>query len=148
MSLDVSLTIPGETHTYESRIFVREDGQTKELTREEWDQRFPGQKPFSFSAPDTNFVFEANITSNLGRMADAVGIYMALWRPDEIGITKANQLIEPLTEGLKQMESDPKKFKAFNPSNGWGSYDDFVPWLRRYLNACIEYPEADVSASR
>jgi len=38
-------------------------------------------------------IFEANITHNLNRMAQAAGIYEALWCPDEIGITKAAQLI-------------------------------------------------------
>lgn len=31
-------------------------------------------------------VFWANITHNLGRMADEAGIYKHLWRPEEIGM--------------------------------------------------------------
>jgi len=34
-------------------------------------------------------VYDANITHNLGAMAEAAGIYKHLWRPEEIGITKA-----------------------------------------------------------
>lgn len=30
-----------------------------------------------------------NITHNLGRMAKEAGIYQHLWRPEEIGVTKA-----------------------------------------------------------
>lgn len=30
-------------------------------------------------------VFSANITHNLGEMADKAGIYKACWRPEEIG---------------------------------------------------------------
>ena len=30
-------------------------------------------------------VFSANITHNLGAMAKEAGIYMHLWRPDELG---------------------------------------------------------------
>lgn len=30
--------------------------------------------------------YSANITHNLGAMAEAAGIYLALWRPEEIGI--------------------------------------------------------------
>ena len=33
-------------------------------------------------------VFSANITHNLGKMADEAGIYKALWRPDEVEITQ------------------------------------------------------------
>ena len=36
-------------------------------------------------------VYEGNITHNLNRMAEACGIYMELWRPEEIGVIKAEQ---------------------------------------------------------
>ncbi len=45
-------------------------------------------------------VYESNITHNLTEMADAVGIYKYLWRPEELGITKAKDLIKPLADGL------------------------------------------------
>lgn len=93
-------------------------------------------------------VFEANITHNLTSMANEAGIYKELWRPEEVGITVARQLIEPLTKGLELMKSDPERFERHNPSNGWGSYKGFVPWIERYLDACREYPEAAVRVSR
>lgn len=93
-------------------------------------------------------VFSDNYTHNCGKMADAAGIYYHLWRPEEIGIHKASQLIGPLTEGIKRMEANPDAFIALNPANGWGSYDTFLPWVRRYLEACREYPDATVRASR
>jgi hypothetical protein len=92
--------------------------------------------------------FEANITHNLGRMADAAGIYQALWRPEEIGATKAAHLIPLLTAGLALLKSDADRFRAFNPENGWGSYDGFVPWIERYLDACINNPTAVVRVHR
>lgn len=85
---------------------------------------------------------------NLGRMAELAGIYKHLWRPDEIGITKARQLIEPLPIGVALMNREPERFIALNPTNGWGSYKDFVPWIERYIAACCEYPDAEVSVSR
>lgn len=96
----------------------------------------------------TEEAFSANITHNLNEMAKAAGIYKHLWRPEEIGITKAGQLIEPLQEGLAKMKAAPEKFEKFNAANGWGRYCDFVPWIERYLQACIENPEADVEVSR
>ena len=93
-------------------------------------------------------VFEANITHNVGKIARAAGIYKHLWRPDEIGITKASQLIEPLRRGLEFLKSDREWFIQFNPDNGWGSYDGFVPWVEKYLEACEQSPNADVSVSR
>lgn len=92
--------------------------------------------------------YDANITHNLVEMADAAGIYKALWRPEEIGITKASQLIEPLEKGLALLLADPDKYKQFDSPNGWGLYVNFVPFVQRYLNACKEYPHAIIRVSR
>lgn len=51
-------------------------------------------------------------------------------------------------EGIALLESDPNRFQQFDASNGWGTYKDFVPWLYRYLDACKEFPEANVRALR
>jgi len=93
-------------------------------------------------------VYDSNITHNLGRMAEEAGIYQHLWRPEEIGITTAAQLIEPLSAGLALLKSDPARFEAFNAPNGWGLYKHFVPFVEEYLGACREYPDATVSVSR
>ena len=93
-------------------------------------------------------VYSANITHNLGEMAGAAGIYEHLWRPEEIGITKAAQLIEPLREGLKKMKDNPAEYEKYNSPNGWGLYKHFVPWIENYLRACEENPEAIVSVWR
>jgi hypothetical protein len=93
-------------------------------------------------------VFSSNITHNLNRMATEAGIYKHLWRPEEIGITKASQLVEPLRAGLALMKSDPARFRAFSADNGWGTYDQFLPWIEEYLMACEANPDATVEASR
>jgi hypothetical protein len=92
--------------------------------------------------------WEANITHNCNAMADAAGIYKAVWRPEEVRISKARQLIKPLKAGLAKMVTNPKKFRALEASNGWGTLDDFIPWLMRYLEACIAHPDAEVTVSR
>lgn len=104
----------------------------------------------SLKVPPTKWVtvYEGNITHNLNAMAQGAGIYMELWRPEEMGITKAGQLIEPLTRGLKLLKSDPERFKRFNAPNGWGTYRDLVGFVERYLDACIENPDARVEVSR
>jgi len=93
-------------------------------------------------------IYSDNVTHNLGRMAQEAGIYKCLWRPEELGITKATQLIDQLRAGLAILKSDPDRFKMFNPPNGWGSYDGLIKFVEEYLNACGENPEADVSAWR
>lgn len=93
-------------------------------------------------------VYSANITHNLSKMADEVGIYKHLWRPEELGITTAQQLIEPLKEGLLLLLSDPTRFKKFDPENKWGDYDGLVKFVRAYLFACVKYPNATLRISR
>lgn len=93
-------------------------------------------------------LFWKNITHNLVKMAKAAGIYMPLWRPDELGIKKAGELVDPLVKGLARLEADPDKFKRFNPENGWGSYEVLVEFVKEYLSACIENKEAIIEVSR
>lgn len=93
-------------------------------------------------------VFDANITHNLGPMAEEAGIYKHLWRPEELGITKAWELITPLKAGLELMKADPARFKKHDAKNGWGTYNAFVPWVKAYLDACKEHPDAKVVVSR
>lgn len=93
-------------------------------------------------------VFTCNLTHNLAPMAAEAGIYKALWRPDEIGIVKASQLIEPLCAGLELLRSDPERFKALNPNNGWGNYGNLIEFVTQYLAACEKNRDADVCASR
>ena len=93
-------------------------------------------------------LFDRNITHNLGVMAEAAGIYKALWRPEEIPATKAREIIPLLEKGLAKLKADPKKFEKHNAPNGWGTYEHFVPFVEDVLRACKEYPEAHISVSR
>ena len=149
MSLNVYLELSGSRKSQEgSGIFIRENGQTKEITREEWSRRFSDRQPVIWHSKEANEVYSANITHNLGQMAAAAGIYEYLWRPDEIGITKAAQLIEPLRQGLLNLKSNPVYFKKFDAPNGWGTYKQFVPWVEEYLRACEENLGASVRVWR
>lgn len=149
MSLDVYLTTPTLIRRESSGIFVRRNGQTKEISRAEWDEMNPGHEPcVAVRAEETNECYSANITHNLNAMAAEAGIYKHLWRPEEIGISKAAQLIEPLRVGLALLKADPPRFKKHNPPNGWGDYDGFVEFVEKYLAACEQNPTADVGASR
>jgi hypothetical protein len=149
MSLDVYLTTKEKRAPTSNGIFVREHGSLVEISEDEWRERNPGQTPVRVeTVEETDEVYWANITHNLNKMADAAGIYKHLWRPDEIGITKAAQLIEPLRAGLALLKSDRERFEKFNAPNGWGLYEHFVPFVEKYPAACEEYPDADVHVSR
>jgi hypothetical protein len=93
-------------------------------------------------------VFTYNVTHNLNKMAEEAGIYMHLWKPDEIGITQAKELIGVLKFGLGLLESDPERFKKLNPANGWGTYQGLVDFVKKYLAACENWPEATIDVSR
>ncbi len=92
-------------------------------------------------------VFEANITHNLNSMADAAGIYQCLWTPEQNNFKQAKDISLALKIGIAEMERDPERFKTFSANNGWGTYEQFIPWLKKYLAACEEYPEAYIRAS-
>lgn len=112
-------------------------------------------------------VYDANITHNLGDMAKKAGIYEALWRPymlkegyvptedyskemefEESVEIRAYEIIPILEKGLDDLKARPEYFKKYNSPNGWGTYDNFVPFVEKYLNACKEYPEAIVDVWR
>lgn len=147
MSLDVHLIIPGATTPAGTGIFVRENGAQREITRAEWDERFPGLEPVTAGLDDRG-IYSRNITHNLGRMAREADLYAACWTPEKIGATHARDLIAPLEAGLERLKSDPERFRAFDAPNGWGKYEDFVAFVTNYLAACRKWPEALVSVCR
>lgn len=100
------------------------------------------------SKPEQIEVFCADYTNNCAWMAREAGIYDCVWMPNENGLELAQDIIAPLTAGIALMESDPDRFIAMNPENGWGSYDTFLPWLKKYLEACQKYPKALIGTSR
>lgn len=93
-------------------------------------------------------VFEADITHNLTTMAEKAGLYMPLWRPEEIGVTHARDLSEHLEKGLKELRENKVELEKLNPENGWGSYENLLSLTKRYLEACNENPDAVITAER
>ena len=89
-----------------------------------------------------------NLTHNLNKMAEAVGLYQVLWSPEEVGITTASQMIEPLEKAIKELMANPDKYKAYNPPNGWGNYDIFVSFCRAVLSSCEENPNAIIDVNK
>jgi hypothetical protein len=100
-------------------------------------------------------VYSSNITHNLGAMAGAVELsngmtlYHVLWRPDEQeGLKYAKDISELLDEGWNILLADPERFMAYNPENGWGSYEGLCEFVYKYRNACWDNPDAELSISR
>lgn|ERR1051325_4177033 len=147
MSLDFYLETPDQTRTDEGGIFIRENGSNRKISREEWDQMHPGEEPCVVLPYETQTIFHANITHNLGKMADAAGIYRCLWYANEFGVVQASDLIEPLQKGLGELKAAPSLFKVLNPANGWGNYEALVEFVEEVLKACKENPGAKVNVS-
>jgi hypothetical protein len=100
-------------------------------------------------------VYGSNITHNLSKMADQVKLsngmtlYNVLWRPDEqAGLKFAKDIAELLDEGWNILLADPKKFKQFEPENGWGNYEGLCNFVYSYRNACWDNPDAEISVYR
>jgi len=100
------------------------------------------------STYDTQELYWANITHNLGEMAEKAGIYKALWRPEEIDAIYSKDIIDIVEKGLYDLKQRPEYFKQFNSPNGWGTYKHFVPFVEEYLKALKEYPESKIEVSR
>lgn len=97
---------------------------------------------------DMEEYFHANITHNLNNMAGEAGVYEALWSPEEMGWSRASDILPALEKGLNLLRSDPDRFRSFSPKNGWGTYDGLVKFVESYLEACRKYPDSVIRVSR
>ena len=152
MSLDIYLISKESiTKPASSGIFVRKNGQTIEISEEEWNKEYPDKEPVKFISEEqeTNQVFHHNITHNLNKMASkGSSLYQALWRPEELGFTQAKQLIPVLALNLTLLQQFPERFKQYNPENNWGRYEGLLECVSKYLEACLDYPEATIEVDR
>jgi hypothetical protein len=115
--------------------------------------------------PMPTSVYDAHITHNLVEMAEHVKIelpkkftmgdatqqvtlYNLLWRPHEIGITRAEELICPLVQALASLRTKPAYYKNFDPMNYWGSYKTLVDFVIDYVIACKKHPDARIEVDR
>lgn len=84
---------------------------------------------------------ELNITYNLSRMLKAAGF--CGWS-DLLGMP-AKEAGEHILSVLDYMAEEPEKWRAMNPSNGWGSYDSCLQdRMRAFAEECRQAGESDV----
>lgn len=150
MGLDVYLIEPIQLPAKEREavVYVRENGEFRRLTEQEYDIRFPEHEPV-FIYKDSNIVFESYITHNLGAMAKEVNLYLPIWRPEEIDVRLAEDVTPYLEVGIKRMMDESERLvRDFNPKNNWGSFHGFFIFVRDYLDACKKYPYSLIDVSR
>ena len=90
-------------------------------------------------------VYTCEITHNLGNMAQRIGVYKHFWRQEELGIDRAYQLKLPLRWAIDELTVRRNYYKQFEPSNKWGTVEEFIKWMVDLLGYCSENPEAKVS---
>lgn len=90
-------------------------------------------------------VYERNCTSNV----------VPMWREalggDGLAAfhhAPASEAAGPLNTGVRRMEADPAKYRAMNPPNGWGNYEDALDVLRELRDACHTHPLTRIRISR
>lgn len=96
-------------------------------------------------------VFEWGYTYNIsGMIRDAAriaGVYSEGHMLEGIE-GRAGNYVEKLDKIITALKSTPDKYRAMNPSNGWGSYEELIPHLEKLLGALREWPDATVKAWR
>jgi hypothetical protein len=98
--------------------------------------------------PERVIFFRKSVTHNLVPMAKACGCYTYVWRPEEVGIHFAYQMLHMLRSAIKYASSNPKILSEHNPYNDWGNYDVFLMFLQDYLKGCERYPATRIHISR
>ena len=102
----------------------------------------------SLTALVESSVFNRNITHNLSKMAHAAGLYEAIWRPEEINVYKASDLVPIIEAGLRNLINNKDELVKLSPKNGWGSYECLLDFVQEYLENCRIYPESKINVWR
>ena len=97
---------------------------------------------------ESRSVHTANITHNLADLALTLRVYGVLWKPEEYGIVKAEQLIPYLENAISNLRNNEMSCKRYEAVNGWGTTDQFLEFLTDLTQSCYLYPKAIVKSSR
>lgn len=100
----------------------------------------------------------ANITHNLGGMASHVPVefkgeptdlYMACWRPEEIGAKTVADILPLLIQGIHYMLDHRRELLQYESPNGYGTYPGFMKFLLNYKEACEDSdPDCEIETDR
>lgn len=158
MSLDLYIESKTPITHRGTGVYVRENGETKELqTKEEVLRHFPDVNPDEIEVREyeDNTYFHLNLTHNLNKMAAKCepvtyasngvpysmrhNLYKVLWRPGEIGIiTPTMSYVDNVIQCYKRLMEEPDFFKQYNPENGWGTYEQLLEGTRKYVGALMD----------
>lgn len=136
MSLDYYIITKNPVQHKHTGIYIRENGETKELSKEEAEKKF-NQPVEEYTSTDSNLL-HVNITHNLAKMAkqcevNGVSLYTLLWYPDEVLINGKPSIsyCQNILILYIELKAHRETYEKFNPSNGWGSYDSLLNALKK-----------------
>ena len=93
-------------------------------------------------------VYTTSVHNNFNLLIESLGIYQHLWRPDELNITHARQLIAPLESALENLEFNKEKYRKHEPPGMCGKIELFIIFLKNLLESCKQHPNATISVCR
>lgn len=93
---------------------------------------------------DAESIWSRDPTYNLRPMWEAAGVPFG----EGVEGKRVVEILPDLHRALRALLDEPERFRAMNPSNGWGSYDGLVEVVRSALEAAERYPNARVRTRR
>ena len=91
------------------------------------------------------YLADMNITHNLVPMWKKAGIYDALYNSEDM---EARDILPILIDGLADMVANEEEYEKLNSPNGWGLYENAVPWLIELIQGCKDYPDSVIEVSK
>jgi hypothetical protein len=83
-----------------------------------------------------------NMTSNVAPMWRHAGCDLA-----EAHGRTAGEMLPTLTAAIEKMRAEPAVYRAMNPPNGWGSYENCLAFLERLRADWAAHPKATIAVS-
>lgn len=141
MSIDVHLEKPSRVADFINRAiqFIEEGYPQQAASLLRGFAKKESESDDDDAVDMTVCVYKDNITGNVFPMWKKANIDKLIYTYEPL---LARDMIGPLEDGLEVMLADREGFEKLNPSNGWGSYDGVVRFLKRLIAACREYPDA------
>jgi hypothetical protein len=80
-----------------------------------------------------------NYTSNCNKMLYTI---KPNFKWSDFNHRPACEVAPKIMDFIIDLEMNPDKFRAMNPTNGWGHYVSFVEFLQAIWRDCQKYPSA------
>jgi hypothetical protein len=92
---------------------------------------------------DADYGYNWNYTTNCAPMWRLAGADLAGFDGKQ-----AAECAAVLREAIASMRREPDRYKALDPPNGWGSFDELLPHLEELLKRLEKHPNAYVRVWR